>query len=82
MPAVLNAANEEAVALFLRRRIPFTDIARLIDLAMTEHEPRCMDSPDLEEILQADRWARGFIADRSLGILTDRRAEPDRLALN
>ncbi|UCG11206.1 MAG: 1-deoxy-D-xylulose-5-phosphate reductoisomerase [Deltaproteobacteria bacterium] len=56
MPAVLNAANEVAVQAFLDRRIPFTGIARLVGEAMEEHvvEP----AGELEELLEADNWAR------------------------
>ncbi len=57
MPAVLNAANEIAVAAFLERRLGFRDIHRIIDKTMQRHtvkRPRA-----LEEILEIDRWARG-----------------------
>ena len=39
MPAVMNAANEAAVALFLDRRISYLDISRRIQLAMDRHSP-------------------------------------------
>lgn len=54
--AVLNAANESAVALFQEGAIPFTDIARHVRHALEEH--RFVSSPSLDDLLEADRWAR------------------------
>lgn len=56
LPAVLNAANEEAVALFLEGRIPFAGIWRTVECVMNRHG--AISDPRLEEILEADRWAR------------------------
>ena len=56
LPAVLNAANEVAVSAFLNHRIRFTDIAAVIRAVMQRHET--IDSPNLEQLLEADRWAR------------------------
>ena len=56
MPAVLNAANEIAVHAFLKKKIAFYDIPRVIEEVMNSHNP-CA-KPDLEAILQADAWAR------------------------
>lgn len=56
MPAVLNAANEAAVMLFLAEHLPFTEIAALIEQVMDSHTP--VPSPTLEQILQSDAWAR------------------------
>ncbi len=61
MPAVLNAANEEAVGLFLQERISFTDIPRLIANTMDLHVPS--SKPELAEILAVDQWARGAVKD-------------------
>ncbi|MBI4180922.1 MAG: 1-deoxy-D-xylulose-5-phosphate reductoisomerase [Chloroflexi bacterium] len=55
-PAVLCAADEIAVELFLSGHIKFTDIARLVEETLTEH--KAIDQPDLEEIMAADTWAR------------------------
>jgi len=55
-PAVLCAADEVAVELFLSQRIKFTDIARLIEETLAEHDP--IAQPTLEEIMAADDWAR------------------------
>jgi 1-deoxy-D-xylulose-5-phosphate reductoisomerase len=66
MPAVLNAANEEAVAAFLDERIPFTAIPESIAEVMDAHEPRPVSA--LEGVLEADAWAR----DRSRSVLRQR----------
>ncbi|MBI2329669.1 MAG: 1-deoxy-D-xylulose-5-phosphate reductoisomerase [Chloroflexi bacterium] len=55
-PAVLCAADEVAVELFLSQRIKFSDIARLIEQTLAEHNP--IACPTLEEIMTADAWAR------------------------
>jgi 1-deoxy-D-xylulose-5-phosphate reductoisomerase len=57
MPAVLNASNEVAVQAFLDKRIPFLEIARLVDKVMHEHE--LAPAIELQAILEADAWARG-----------------------
>ncbi len=56
MPAVLNAANEIAVAAFLQEQIRFSDIPLLISAVMAEHQVSLVES--LEEVLRADDWAR------------------------
>ena len=56
MPAVLNAANEIAVAFFLEKQIAFDRIPQVIEETMNRHRIVC--EPALEEILSADRWAR------------------------
>jgi 1-deoxy-D-xylulose-5-phosphate reductoisomerase len=55
-PAVLCAADETAVELFLSKRIKFTDIPRLVGQAVEEHKATA--HPTLEEILAADNQAR------------------------
>ena len=55
-PAVLCAADEVAVELFLSQHIKFTDIARLVEQTLEEHE--AIANPTLEEIMAADTWAR------------------------
>ncbi len=57
-PTVLNAANEVAVARFLNNDLPFMRISALIDAALQAHSPR--PSPSLEEVQEADQWARRF----------------------
>jgi 1-deoxy-D-xylulose-5-phosphate reductoisomerase len=58
MPAVLNAANEQAVALFLEEKISFLDIPRLIEKVCDRFSAHNTSIPTLEDILEADRWAR------------------------
>ncbi|WP_417909376.1 1-deoxy-D-xylulose-5-phosphate reductoisomerase [Candidatus Electronema sp. PJ] len=55
-PAVLNAANEVAVAAFLEQKISFTDIARVVEAVLAQFAPG--NDLDLGEILAADRTAR------------------------
>jgi 1-deoxy-D-xylulose-5-phosphate reductoisomerase len=59
-PAVLSSADEIAVELFLSGRIRFNDIARLVAGALEQHQP--VVQPTLEEILDADTWAREKVA--------------------
>ncbi|MEN9244067.1 MAG: 1-deoxy-D-xylulose-5-phosphate reductoisomerase [Gloeomargarita sp. DG02_5_bins_242] len=61
MPAVLNAANEQAVSLFLAEKIRFADIPRLIELTCVAYESANTSNPTLEQILAADRWAREMV---------------------
>ena len=68
MPAVLNAANEQAVALFLDEKIGFLDIPKVIETVCDRHRNDNTPSPSLEDILAADRWARQAVleaADRT-----------------
>jgi 1-deoxy-D-xylulose-5-phosphate reductoisomerase len=59
MPAVLNAANEVAVAAFLDEKVRFGDIPRLIGAACEAHATRAASG--LDEVLAADAWARGWV---------------------
>jgi 1-deoxy-D-xylulose-5-phosphate reductoisomerase len=59
MPAVLNAANEVAVAAFFEEKIKFGDIPRLIRAACEAHAPQPATS--LETVLAADKWAREWV---------------------
>ncbi len=56
MPAVLNGANEEAVSAFLASACQFVDIPKVIERTMRAHRP--VQRPGLEQILEADTWAR------------------------
>jgi len=56
LPAVMNAANEVAVAAFLSAQIPFSGIPELIERVMACHAPEAVTT--VERVLQADRWAR------------------------
>lgn len=61
-PAVLNAANEEAVHAFLARRIRFDHIPVLVAGALNRHVNN--GEVTLEAITAADRWARRFVRKR------------------
>jgi 1-deoxy-D-xylulose-5-phosphate reductoisomerase len=56
MPAVLNAANEVAVNAFLKGEIGFNVIPAVVCRVMERHQSVSM--PDLDEIMEADRWGR------------------------
>lgn len=56
LPAVLNAANEVAVAAFLEERIPFPRIWESVEAVMQAHD--VLQHPTLEALIEADRWAR------------------------
>jgi len=64
MPAVLNAANEEAVGAFLAERAAFTAIADCVAEVMGDHRPAPLGA--LDDVLAADAWARQRAA-RALG---------------
>jgi 1-deoxy-D-xylulose-5-phosphate reductoisomerase len=61
MPAVLNAANEMAVAAFLNGRLGFMDIPRTVAATMEAHRQEALTS--LEQVLAVNRWAREFARD-------------------
>jgi 1-deoxy-D-xylulose-5-phosphate reductoisomerase len=67
--AVLNAANEAAVAAFTAGTIPFGEISRVVELTLANH--RVVERPSLDDLLEADRGARDavrkLIADRPSG---------------
>jgi 1-deoxy-D-xylulose-5-phosphate reductoisomerase len=56
MPAVLSAANEVAVSLFLERRIDFLAIPSIIEAVMNKH--KVVLNPGIEELVAADHEAR------------------------
>ena len=64
MPAVLNAANEEAVAQFLEEQIHFLDIPEVIEAACERHKPDLQSQPNLDEVLAADAWARQAVKEQ------------------
>lgn len=65
MTAVLNAANEQAVALFLDEKIRFLDIPRVIEQACDRHRTDLKAQPTLEDILTVDQWARTAVLEAS-----------------
>ncbi len=60
-PAIVNAANEVAVDLFLREQLRFPDIPRVIRRALDGQ--RVVDHPELPHIIEADRATRAMILD-------------------
>lgn len=62
LPAVLNAANEEAVYAFLRKEISFTRIFSLVAAAVDAHHVQPATS--LAAVREADRWARAYVHDK------------------
>ena len=62
MPTVFNAANERAVAKFLKRKIGFLDIYRIIEDAMEHHES--IANPALEQILETEAKTYEWIESR------------------
>ncbi len=62
-PAVLNAANEQAVALFLREQVSFPAVSDLIGEALTRLS--CTDAPSLKALEAADAAARAFVLECS-----------------
>jgi 1-deoxy-D-xylulose-5-phosphate reductoisomerase len=61
-PAVLNAANEESVSAFLAGEMPFSGIVRTVERALDAFPG---GGDELQDILQADRWAREYVKDSS-----------------
>jgi len=59
-PAVINAANEVAVELFLNKKIAFTDIPKIVEEALNEHTPLKADSVDV--IMGVDKETRERVA--------------------
>ena len=65
MTTVFNAANEEAVALFLQDKISFLAIPALIKKAMELHEKDWKSYPSVEEILAIERWTRKIVLENA-----------------
>jgi 1-deoxy-D-xylulose-5-phosphate reductoisomerase len=61
MPAVLNAANEVAVAAFLAEKLPFLGIPRVVEETMAAHAVKPL--ANLEQVLAVNHWAREFSSD-------------------
>jgi 1-deoxy-D-xylulose-5-phosphate reductoisomerase len=59
-PAVMNAANEEAVAAFLKETITFAQIADVVAETLTRH--RVVQNPTLEDLMAADLEGRALAA--------------------
>lgn len=59
MPAVMNAANEIAVAAFLAKKITFLQIETYVEKAMAQH--KIVQDPSLEDILEIDQSTRTLV---------------------
>lgn len=57
--AVMNGADEEAVALFLQEKIAFLDIESYIERAV--HAARYIEHPTLQDIIDADHFGREYV---------------------
>lgn len=64
-PTVVNGANEQAVELFLNRKISFLDIGELVYASLTECADSISDEISLENILLADKIARNFVLSKA-----------------
>jgi 1-deoxy-D-xylulose-5-phosphate reductoisomerase len=56
LPSVLNAADEQAVEAFLQEKIRFSDIYKIVENVVLRH--KTVNNPTLQEVLDADAWAR------------------------
>ena len=61
MPAILNAANEVAVQLFLDNKIKFLDISEVIEEAMNTFEAESKESYDIDTIIELDKKIREYV---------------------
>jgi 1-deoxy-D-xylulose-5-phosphate reductoisomerase len=77
LTAVMNAANEVAVAAFLDRRLSFPRIWQIVEEVMNRHVS--VAHPDLDAILRADQWARGE-AQRCVNSLKSYNGRGERLS--
>lgn len=60
MPAVMNAANETAVGLFLKEKVKFYQIADIVEEIMLKHSVNIR--PSIDDIIEVDKWARRQIS--------------------
>ena len=58
LPAVMNAANEVAVAQFLKGQLSFPGIWEHVESVMTNH--KVIEGPGIDELIEADQWARNY----------------------
>ena len=65
LPVVMNAANEEAVYMFLENKISLWDIYEITNKIMNDHKN--ISNPSLEEILEQDKIAREITKNQLLG---------------
>jgi len=57
-PVIFNAANEQAVNLFLEQKIRFIDIVRLVEEVLSIFSDDNIENPNIEELKYYDNWAR------------------------
>lgn len=62
MPAVLNAANEATVNLFLNKKISFLDIGNINEIVMQKHSAVKIDS--VETILEVEKWTKKIVLEQ------------------
>jgi len=62
MPVVYNAANEAAVAQFLKGNINYHQISEMIERAMDHHNPKVYKS--VEEVIEAERWTHELLENK------------------
>jgi 1-deoxy-D-xylulose-5-phosphate reductoisomerase len=58
VPAVFNAANEEAVAAFVAGKLRFTDITDLVGEVLAAAHGYTADPATVDDVLTAEQWAR------------------------
>ncbi|HEX4062414.1 MAG TPA: 1-deoxy-D-xylulose-5-phosphate reductoisomerase [Streptosporangiaceae bacterium] len=73
-PAVYNAANEQCVAAFLAGAISFTGIVDTVMRVISEHDGAGSRAVSLEDVLEADRWARARARELTAGATAGRRS--------
>jgi|TARA_B110000008_G_C16957270_1_gene558704 1-deoxy-D-xylulose-5-phosphate reductoisomerase len=61
MTGVFSAANEQAVAMFLDKKIGYFDIYNVIEKAMEAHKNDLILDPTLDDIVNSDLWAREHV---------------------
>lgn len=61
MTGVLSAANEQAVEMFLDKKIGYLDIIGVVEAACDKHCQDFVEQPTLEEIIHFDQWARHYV---------------------
>jgi 1-deoxy-D-xylulose-5-phosphate reductoisomerase len=74
MPAVLNAANEVAVARFLNREIPFLSIVEIVRAVMEQHAKNVSPLGSVEDAIGWDRWARNVAGQIAVAPMTEQSA--------
>jgi 1-deoxy-D-xylulose-5-phosphate reductoisomerase len=60
-PVIFNAANEQAVNLFLEQKIKFIDIVKLIEDVLSIFSDKNIDNPTIDELKYYDNWARNNV---------------------